>query len=111
MHPDSIASEVSTAIVPLLVILVAHTLGDYFAVCRDVVAPDPSTFHSNPILQLASPGLEGIANSDVDVLMSMVLIGVAARDDLSTGHTDINDDVVDVALSMMFMRRSGSYRF
>jgi hypothetical protein len=37
--------------------------------------------------------------------MSMVPTGVAAGDDLSTGHTDIDDDVVDVALLVMPVRR------
>lgn len=71
----------------------------------DVVALDLSTAYSDSILQLAFRSIEGIAHRDVDILMGMVLPGVAADDELSAGDPDVDDDVVELALPMVLMGR------
>ena len=56
------------------------------------------------ILQLATHRIERVTDSDIDVFMCMMLSGRAACDAFITRRSDVNGDMVHVALVMMLVR-------
>jgi hypothetical protein len=58
------------------------------------------------ILDLARGSVEGVANGNVDVLVRVVLLRLAAHDELAAGKREIEADVEELSLPMTPVRRA-----
>ena len=73
-----------------------------FAVVRlDFAAPA-----ARHILEPSRERVEGIAHGDFDVLVRVVLRGVAVHRDLAAGNLEVDADLVELALAVMPVRRA-----
>jgi hypothetical protein len=84
-------------------VLVANERDD-FAVRWSFMELDLAALDAEAILKLAARRIECIADGNVDVLVRVVLGGIAAHDDMPAGDVDIDGYAEQLSLSMMFVR-------
>src|SRR3546814_19797702 len=75
------------------------------AVRRHLVALHAARALTRMVLEAAACRIEGIAQSDVDVLMRLVTAGVAVDHYLLAWNADFDNDVEEVALGVLTVQR------
>src|SRR3546814_19424414 len=75
------------------------------AVRRHLVALHAARALTRMVLEAAACRIEGIAQSDVDVLMRLVAAGVAVDHYLLAWNADFDSDVEEVALGVLTVQR------
>jgi hypothetical protein len=87
------------------VILLGVELGDP-PLLRGFVGLDRAALLAAVFLEAPACGVEGVADRHVDVLVRVALVVVpAGHGDFAVGHREIDADMVDVALSVVLVRR------
>lgn len=69
---------------------------------------DLAPLDADIFFQLARCCSEGVAESDVKVLMGLLVVVVTAHDDVLVRNADVNSDFVEITLMLMMMFRFNS---
>lgn len=108
---DAVPMEIDLAPIRCLddaVIVSCKQLG-YTTVGYHFMALNVAAGSSNIVFKLAPRSIEGIADSHIDVLVSVVRSGIASDYDFTARNRQLDANMIELALAVMYMRRFNDY--